>query len=124
MNQKVEEAGFAFNGLKWLAVVALVMLAAVGNSYFSDDQLPFFARILAIVGIFVVAGLIAWRTDKGNAFVELLRSSVTEVRKVVWPTREETNKTTLLVIVVVFIAAIILWLLDMFFGYIASLIIG
>jgi preprotein translocase subunit SecE len=36
-----------------------------------------------------------------------------EVRKVVWPTRQETIQTTLIVIVMVFLLGILLWLFDM-----------
>ena len=123
MSAKVESSEFRFDGLKWLLVVVLVLGAAIGNSYLSSE-LALIYRVLAIVGIFVVAAFVAGNTDKGSSFVELLRSSVTEVKKVVWPTRQETIQTTLLVVVVVFIAAIILWFLDLGFGYLASKFIG
>ena len=47
-----------------------------------------------------------------------------EVRKVVWPTRQETIQTTLIVVVMVIIVAIILWLLDMFLGWSIGLLMG
>ena len=123
MNAKVENDEFRFDALKWLVVVALVIGVAVANSYFASEFALLY-RVLAIVGVFAVAGFVAANTSKGHAFVELLRSSVTEVRKVVWPTRQETIQTTFLVVVVVFIAALILWGLDTLFGYLASLVIG
>ena len=123
MNAKVEEDQFRFNGLKWAVVVLLILGVAFGNSYFSSD-LALLYRVLAIVGVFVVAAFVAANTNSGHAFLELLKSSVTEVKKVVWPTRQETLQTTLLVLVVVFIAAILLYLMDLGFGYLASLVIG
>jgi len=47
-----------------------------------------------------------------------------EVRKVVWPTREETFRTTLLVFGMVFIVGLILWLLDMFLFWGVRLLTG
>jgi len=46
------------------------------------------------------------------------------VRKVVWPTRQETVQTTLVVMVVVIIIAIFLWILDMALGGIVSWVMG
>ena len=40
-------------------------------------------------------------------------ASRNEVRKVVWPTRQETVQTTLMVVVAVIILGIFLWLIDM-----------
>ena len=123
MNAKVEGSEFRFDGLKWLVVVLLVIGAAVANSYYAEE-FAFIYRLLALVGIFVVAALIAANTGKGGAFIDLLRASVTEVKKVVWPTRQETIQTTIMVLIVVFIAAILLYLMDLGFGFVASYFIG
>jgi len=40
-----------------------------------------------------------------------------EVRKVVWPTRQETLQTTLVVIVMVIVVAIMLWAYDSLLGW-------
>jgi preprotein translocase subunit SecE len=53
-------------------------------------------------------------TDLGRTVWSFVLESKQEVRKVVWPTREETMRTTLLVFAMVFIVGLILWLLDMF----------
>ena len=74
---------------------------------------------LAVAAVFV-----AMQTAKGVAIADVVRGSLVELRKVVWPTRQETNQTTLIVIAVVIVMAIILWLLDTLFGFIASNIIG
>lgn len=122
MNAKVEAQGFRLDGLKWLIVALLVAAGVVGNSYFSEVSLLY--RVLALVGLGIVAAFTAVNTAKGTAFWNLLREAQTEVRKVVWPTRQETTQTTMIVVVVVLIMAILLWLLDTFLGWLASLIIG
>lgn len=121
-NAKAEPVEFRFDALKWLFVVALVAAGVVGNSYFSEQALLY--RVLGLVALAGIALFVAVNTAKGNAFYTLLQESLVEVRKVVWPTRQETNQTTLIVVAVVIIMGILLWLLDTFLGWLASLIIG
>ncbi len=122
MNAKVEAPSFRLDGLKWLLVILLVAAGVVGNAYFSDYSLLY--RVLGLVVVGALAVFVAINTAKGAALWVLLRESQTEVRKVVWPTRQETNQTTLIVVAVVLLMAILLWLLDGLLGWLASLIIG
>lgn len=121
-NAKAEPVEFRFDALKWLFVAALVAAGVAGNSYFAEQALLY--RVLGLVALAGIALFIAVNTAKGNAFYTLLQESLVEVRKVVWPTRQETNQTTLIVVAVVIIMGILLWLLDTFLGWLASLIIG
>lgn len=103
-------------------VVALVAAGIYANSYFSAESV-----LLRAVGLLLLAGFTGWiaaGTVRGSAFVKLCFDARTEIRKVVWPTRQETTQTTIIVLVVVFILAIILWLLDTALGAIISRIIG
>ena len=52
------------------------------------------------------------------------RDTKSELKKVVWPSKEDTRNNTITVIVVVVIAAVVLVLLDMAFGGIIHLLIG
>lgn len=108
--------------LKWLLVVALVATAVVGNSYYADQSLLY--RVLAMVVMAIAAGWVASTTVKGGAFWSLVKGARTEIRKVVWPTRQETTQTTLIVVVFVIVMALILWALDSLLGWVASMFIG
>ena len=118
----VETPTSRFDGIKWLIVVALLAAGIVGNSYFADQSLLY--RVLALVALAVVAGLVALQTTKGAAFWALVKGSRTEIRKVVWPTRQETVQTTMIVVVFVILVALFLWGLDSFLGWLVSLAIG
>ena len=108
--------------LKWLAAVTLILAGISGNWYFQSESLLLrVAALLAIVGISI---LIIWNSRKGQEIVSLLRESRSEVRRVVWPTNQETNQTTLIVLVIVLIFSLILWGLDSLLGWIISSIIG
>lgn len=122
MSTRVDSGEFRLDGLKWLLVILIVAGATFGNSYYSDA--PLLYRVLALVGLGLVACFVAANTAKGHSFWTLLKSAQVELRKVVWPSRQETNQTTLLVLAVVAVMAIILWLLDTALGWLASLIIA
>ena len=122
MNVKSETKEYRLDSLKWLLVVLLVVAGVVGNSYFSAE--PLLYRVLALLALTAAACAVAYQTAKGASLWELIQGAVVELRKVVWPTRQETNHTTLIVVAVVIVMSIILWLLDTFFGWIASMIIG
>ena len=114
----VETAASKFDTVKWVVVIALVAVAVVGNSYFAEQSLLY--RVLGILVISAVAGLIALQTAKGVAFWTLVKGSRTEIRKVVWPTRQETVQTTMIVVAFVILVALLLWGLDSFFGWLVS----
>ena len=58
------------------------------------------------------------------AAIDLAMGSRTEWRKVVWPTAEERNQTTLIVVAVIIITALILWGIDSLLSWLASIIMG
>ncbi len=111
-----------FNGIKWLVVAVLLAAGIYGNSYFGGESLLY--RVLALLALGVVAALIAVQTTQGAAFWRLAKEARTEIRKVVWPTRQETTQTTLMVVAFVLLMALILWGLDTLLGWLTSLIIG
>ena len=118
----VDETSGRFDVIKWLAVFALISISIVGNSYYSDQSLLY--RVLAIVILGFIAILLSISTEKGAAAWSLIKDSRTEIRKVVWPTRQETVQTTFIVVVFVLLVALVLWALDSFFAWLASLAIG
>ena len=75
------------------------------------------------------------KTDKKPGFVaraknfaagvaKFFRDTKSELKKVVWPSKEDTRKNTIVVLVVVIIAAAVLFILDAIFGGILGLVIG
>ena len=122
MNSKVASEGSKFDTLKWLVVVLLVAAGVVGNSMYAEQSLLY--RVIALLVLASGAGFIALQTAKGRAFFTLFKEAKNEVRKVVWPTRQETLQTTAMVVVVVLVIGLMLWGLDTLLGWIVSSIIG
>ena len=113
-----ETTASKFDAAKWVVVIALVAIAVVGNSYYADQSLLY--RVLGIVIVAGIAGLVALQTAKGAAFWALVKGSRTEIRKVVWPTRQETVQTTMVGVGFVLLVALLLWGLDSFLGWLVS----
>lgn len=122
MNAKVESEGSKFDALKWVVVTLIVAAGVVGNSFYSEQSLLY--RVLALLGLALVAGFIASRTAKGKAFFSLFGESRQEIRRVVWPSRQETVQTTAIVVVVVLVVGLLLWGLDSLLSWLISGVIG
>ena len=122
MNAKVENNSNGLDFLKWLVVFALVAAGVVGNYYFAAESLLY--RVLALLVLAVIAIWVSVQTQKGKAFSKLVAEARIEIRKVIWPTKQELTQTTLLVVVFVLVVALILWGVDSLIGWIVSSVIG
>ncbi len=108
--------------LKWLVVAMMVGAGVFGNWYFGDQLL--LNRVLALVALAVVAVFVILQTDRGRAMWDLAKEARTEIRRVVWPTRQETTQTTFMVVLLVLLFALVLWGLDSFLSWVVSSVIG
>ncbi|AXA68869.1 MULTISPECIES: preprotein translocase subunit SecE [Pseudomonas] len=122
MSIKAEAKESRFDALKWLVVVVLVAIGVVANHYFAAQSILY--RVVGLLVLAAVAAFVALQTAKGQAFFGLLKDARTEIRKVVWPTRQETTQTTLIVVAVVLVMALLLWGLDSLLGWLVSTIVG
>ncbi|OYV16801.1 MAG: preprotein translocase subunit SecE [Methylococcaceae bacterium NSP1-1] len=119
MNTQAEPATSVADIVKQVFSVVFVVAGVAAFYYFSTDHTYFkevrlLYRVLGLVVIVLMALGMMLTTDLGRTVWGFVLESKQEVRKVVWPTREETMRTTLLVFAMVFIVGLILWLLDMF----------
>ena len=112
----------AFSVLFVVAGVAAFYYFSTDHTYFKEVRLLY--RVLGLVVIVLIALGMMLTTDVGRTVWNFVLESKQEVRKVVWPTREETMRTTLLVFAMVFIVGLILWLLDMFLFWGVRLLTG
>jgi|GEM_PF-14946 len=110
------------DNLKTAVAVAVVIIALVAFYMFADQSL--LMRVLALLVAGGVAVALYYQTERGRRTVGFFRDARTEVRKVVWPSRQETMQTTLTVFVIVVIIGIFLWLLDMVLSGLFKMITG
>lgn len=97
--------------IKLLVAILIIATGIAGFYAYADEALLY--RVLALLAVFIVAFIITLQTEVGLNSWNFGRSAILEVRKAVWPTRQETVQATLMVVVMVIIMGIILWLFDM-----------
>ena len=90
------------------ALAILLVIAGLVAFYWFENQWPTGVRILAVVGGLVLGALVFMVTAKGAQTREFLSESRFELRKVVWPTRQETTRTMWVVVVVVIVISLML----------------
>ncbi len=109
-NAENQNSPSSMDGLKWVAIFALLAAAVVGNYLYSDVSVVL--RAATVVILVAAAGGIAIFTAKGKTAITFARESRMEVRKVVWPTRQEATQTTFIVLAVTVVMALALWGID------------
>ena len=117
-----EETTQVFDVVKQVISFLFVVAAVAAFYYFSEVLLLY--RVLGLVTVVILAMGLILTTGLGRNTWAFMLEAKQEVRKVVWPTREETIRTTLLVFGMVFLVGLVLWLLDMFLFWGIRLLTG
>ena len=115
MVTKTEQQSSGLDTLKMMFAL-LVLVAGIFAFYHFKEESQLL-RVLGILAVVAVSFFIVATTMRGKRAIGFAKDARTEVRKVVWPTRQETTQTTIAVLVMVLIVAIMLWLIDMFLGW-------
>ena len=108
-NKGVKSKGV--NGALWAVALVLFALAAVGNTYFAT-HFALVVRILLLVVLLIGAVAAAAFTNQGQKAIGFIKDSRQEMRKIIWPNRQETTQTTLIVGAVCVVVALALWGID------------
>jgi preprotein translocase subunit SecE len=122
MNGKSQVEASGLDTVKLMLAVGIIVGAIVGFYYL--DGYSQLLRVLGLLVLIGVATLLAYQTAVGRTIWDFASASRMEVRKVVWPSRQETMQTTLIVFVMVLLMGIVLWLFDMMLGAILRALTG
>ncbi|ARD24239.1 preprotein translocase subunit SecE [Shewanella japonica] len=122
MTTNTENQNNSLDIVKWGIAVILIAAAVIGNQAFGEASVV--VRTLGVIVAFVIAGFIALQTVKGKEALSFAREAHIEVRKVVWPTRQEALNTTFIVLAATAVVAVILWGFDWVLLRVVNLITG
>ena len=114
MNSKVEQPGSSASGgdiVKYALAVLLVAAGVFAFYWFSDWATVL--RALVVCAGLIAGAVVFLTTRKGAQTREFLSESRFELRKVVWPTRQETTRTMWVVIAVVILMSLMLAGMDL-----------
>ena len=107
-----------------LVLAALLLAAGVAGFYYFGDSAAI-VRLAAIAAGAAAGVAVAWFTAPGQQFLAFVRDAVTEVKKVVWPTRKESLQTAGIVFAFVLVMAVFLWISDKTLEYLLyDLVLG
>lgn len=119
MFNSVKVGMFSAPRAKWidpvLWVVALVLLVGSFAAEYHWPAIPAYLRAVIWLVVAVVILALLGLTQKGLALLRFSKEARTELRKVHWPTRQETLQTTLMVVVMVVVVGLFLWGVDALF---------
>lgn len=107
--------------LLWLCAIVLVGGAIFGNFYYTqhividESSLGRFGRTSIVIAVIIAGLAVTLFTNKGHALLTFAREAYVELRKVVWPTRQEAVQTTIIVFVGVCVVSLFLYLCDLVF---------
>lgn len=118
---KVQEVSKAADMSLWTLAAALIVAAIGGNFYyirfvsFEEGTLERLMRVGSVIALILIGLGVTLFTNKGHALIAFAREAYVELRKVVWPTRQEATQTTLIIFVAVCIVSLFLYLCDLVF---------
>ncbi len=122
MDTKADTGSTPLDTLKLVVAGAVLLGGLVGYYYYAD-----IATVIRALGVLVAFGLsvvILLQSTQGKALWRFINASRVELRKVVWPTRDEAIQTTIAVFVFTLIMGVFFWLLDMFLLWLTRLLTG
>lgn len=114
---------FHFSTLKWIVVVLFVAAGIVANMYYANTFSTGY-RVLAWCVLAIIIVFIALQTQQGHAGWLFAKDARVEMRKVTWPSRQETLQTAMVVVGIVLITALVLWAMDSFLVWAVGMLAG
>ena len=108
--------------LKLLAASGALVGGLYSYYYFIELSLPL--RVLMVLGGLAAGIVLAMTSTQGRRLWAFIQGSRIELRKVVWPTRQETTQTAIAVFVFTLIMALFFWGLDSFLLWLTRSLVG
>src|SRR5690606_23089017 len=112
MDSKADSGPTALDTVKLAAAAAIVVAGIAGYYYYAE--MPTVVRVVIVLVAVAIAVWVGLQSAQGQSLSRFVQASRVELRKVVWPTREETIQTTVAVLIFATVMAVFFWLLDLF----------
>lgn len=122
MTEQVQEGATALDAAKLAAGVTIVV-AGVAGFYLLGAQ-PIWLRWIIVLAALVLGALVGLQSYQGKIFRSFVQTARVELRKVVWPNRQETVQVTIVVIVMVVVLSLFFWGLDSILGLLTRWLTG
>lgn len=124
MSTAIQEEGQSgiLDVIKLLVAAGVLVGGLYGYYYYLEWSLPL--RVLLVLGGLAAGIAIAMWSTQGQRLWAFIQGSRIEIRKVIWPTKQETTQTAIAVFVFTLIMALFFWGLDSFLLWLTRTLVG
>jgi len=112
MSEQADKGGTTFLDTAKLALALVTLVGGIG-AYYWFSNVPTALRLLMVLAATGVGAALLFWSAQGKVLWQFIQGSRVELRKMVWPTRDNTLKTTLVVFVFVVLLGLFFWFVDM-----------
>ena len=95
-----------------LLLSAAALVGGLYAYYYYETEIAQAIRVLMVLGGTAAGIGIAMTSTQGNRLWYFIQGSRVEIRKVVWPTKQETTQTAIAVFVFTLVMMLFFWILD------------
>jgi len=122
MSEQVQENATPLDSAKLVAGV--LVLAGGVVAFYLFPALPIWLRWIIVLAALVLGALVSLQSHQGKIFWAFVQASRVELRKVVWPERQETTQVTIVVFVMVLVLSLFFWGLDTLLAFMTRWLTG
>lgn len=122
MSERIQESATALDTVKLAAGIA-VLVAGIAGFYLLAEQ-PIWLRWIVVLAALGLGALVGLQSHQGKSFRAFMQSARIELRKVVWPNRQETMQVTIVVFAMVVVLGLFFWGLDTVLGMLTRWLTG
>lgn len=122
LNNNIQCKKNKFDKLKFGLFFFLLCFSVILNDLLSEYN--FIVRVVLICSIIILAFIIVLNTKNGKKFLIFFKESKLEMRKVVWPKKQETLQTTFVVFLFTSVMTFVIWIIDTIFINFISFVIN
>ena len=119
--QETSESGF-LDIIKLLLAAGVLVGGLYSYYYFLEVSLPL--RVLMVLGGTAAGITVGMTSTQGQRLWAFIQGARIEIRKVVWPTKQETTQTSIAVFIFTLIMALFFWGLDSFLLWLTRTLVG
>ena len=112
MTEEIKVEGATGADTAKLVVAVLLVAGGIAGYYVLSTQ-PAWLRWLSVVAGLLLAAVVVAVSAYGTSLKQFFIDARAELRRVVWPTRQETGQVTLAVFIFVIVAGVFFWLVDL-----------
>ncbi len=107
-----------------LLVAAAALVGGLYAYYYYEAEISQAIRVLMVLGGTVAGIGIAMTSTQGQRLWHFIQGSRVEIRKVIWPTKQETTQTAIAVFVFTLIMMLFFWVLDSGLLWLTQTLVG